>query len=162
MEVTSPTLYTPTRGKADTLRLRSEHRRDRRQFAPNNSPMATAVIICFRRRRERAFTRCSPMPFLFQRRFGTEDRPLTRSYIRECLVAMSQAAEITAGGQALKWRHHDFRRIFVTDAIRSGLPPHIAARVCGHSTVDTTVRTASPAGAPPGGTGRPTRTASRW
>ncbi|MFE7571450.1 hypothetical protein ACFU76_31575 [Streptomyces sp. NPDC057539] len=28
-----------------------------------------------------------PMPFLFQRRYGTEDRPLTRSYIRECLVA---------------------------------------------------------------------------
>ncbi|GAB3147344.1 site-specific integrase [Micromonospora sonneratiae] len=80
-----------------------------------------------------------PMPFLFQRRFGTEDRPLTRSYIRECLVAMSQAAQITAGGQPLEWRPHDFRRIFVTDAIRSGLPPHIAAKVCGHSAVDTTM-----------------------
>ena len=83
-------------------------------------------------------TWCAPMPFLFQRRFGTEDRPLTRSYIRECLVAMSQAAQITAG-QPLEWRPHDFRRIFVTDAIRSGLPPHIAAKVCGHSTVDTTM-----------------------
>jgi hypothetical protein len=79
------------------------------------------------------------MPFLFQRRFGTEDRPLTRSYIRECLVALSQAAQIAAGGQPLQWRPHDFRRIFVTDAIRSGLPPHIAAKVCGHSTVDTTM-----------------------
>jgi site-specific recombinase XerD len=80
-----------------------------------------------------------PMPYLFQRRFGTEDRPLTRSYIRECLVATSQAAQITAAGQPLQWRPHDFRRIFVTDAIRSGLPPHIAAKVCGHSTVDTTM-----------------------
>lgn len=80
-----------------------------------------------------------PMPFLFQRRYGTEDRPLTRSYIRECLVATSQAAQITAGDQPLEWRPHDFRRIFVTDAIRSGLPPHIAAKVCGHSTVDTTM-----------------------
>lgn len=80
-----------------------------------------------------------PMPFLFQRRFGTEDRPLTRSYIRECLVATSQAAQITAAGQPLEWRPHDFRRIFVTDAIRSGLPPHIAAKICGHSTVDTTM-----------------------
>ncbi|GLW35214.1 site-specific integrase [Actinoplanes regularis] len=80
-----------------------------------------------------------PMPFLFQRRFGTEDRPLTRSYIRECLVAMSDTAQIVAGGQPLQWRPHDFRRIFVTDAIRSGLPPHIAAKVCGHSTVDTTM-----------------------
>ncbi len=80
-----------------------------------------------------------PMPFLFQRRFGTEDRPLTRSYIRECLVATSHAAQITVGDQPLQWRPHDFRRIFVTDAIRSGLPPHIAAKVCGHSTVDTTM-----------------------
>lgn len=79
------------------------------------------------------------MPFLFQRRFGTENRPITRSYIRECLVATSQAARITAAGQSLEWRPHDFRRIFVTDAIRSGLPPHIAAKVCGHSTVDTTM-----------------------
>ena len=79
------------------------------------------------------------MPFLFQRRFGTEDRPLTRSYIRECLVATSQAAQITAAGQPLEWRPHDFRRIFVTDAIRSGLPPYIAAEVCGHSTMDTTM-----------------------
>jgi Phage integrase family len=80
-----------------------------------------------------------PMPYLFQRRFGTEDRPLTRSYIRECLVATSQAAQIAAAGQPLQWRPHDFRRIFVTDAIRSGLPPYIAAKVCGHSTVDTTM-----------------------
>jgi integrase len=69
-----------------------------------------------------------PMPFLFQRRYGTEDRPLTRSYIRECLVATSQSAQITVAGDPLEWRPHDFRRIFVTDAIRSGLPPHIAAK----------------------------------
>ena len=45
------------------------------------------------------------------------------------------------GGEqvGLQWRPHDFRRIFVTDAIRSGLPPHIAAKLCGHSTVDTTM-----------------------
>jgi hypothetical protein len=39
-----------------------------------------------------------PMPFLFQRGYGTEDRPLTRSYIRECLVATSQSAQITVAG----------------------------------------------------------------
>jgi hypothetical protein len=52
-----------------------------------------------------------PMPFLFQRRYGTEDRPLTRSYIRECLVATSQSAQITVAGDPLEWRPHDFRRI---------------------------------------------------
>ncbi|WP_406136836.1 tyrosine-type recombinase/integrase [Streptomyces sp. NBC_01089] len=80
-----------------------------------------------------------PMPFLFQRRYGTEDRPLTRSYIRECLVATSQSAQITLAGDPLEWRPHDFRRIFVTDAIRSGLPPHIAAKICGHTALDTTM-----------------------
>jgi hypothetical protein len=79
------------------------------------------------------------MPFVFQRRFGSEDRPLNRSYIRECLVATSRAAQIMVAGEPLGWTPHDFRRIFVTDAIRSGLPPHIAAKICGHSTVDTTM-----------------------
>jgi hypothetical protein len=34
---------------------------------------------------------------------------------------------------------HDFRRIFVTDAIMSGLPPHIAQVICGHKTIGTTI-----------------------
>ena len=75
----------------------------------------------------------APMPFLFQRRYGSEDRPINRSYIRECMVTTSQAAQITVAGQPLEWRPHDFRRIFVTDALRSGLPPHIAAKICGHA-----------------------------
>ncbi|MFC7723177.1 site-specific integrase [Nonomuraea recticatena] len=81
----------------------------------------------------------APMPFLFQRRYGSEDRPITRSYIRECMVATSQAAQITIAGEPLEWRPHDFRRIFVTDALRSGLPPHIAAKICGHTVLDTTM-----------------------
>ena len=80
-----------------------------------------------------------PMPFLFQRRFGNEDRPIGRSYIRECMVATSQATQITVAGEPLAWRPHDFRRIFVTDALRSGLPPHIAAKICGHALLDTTM-----------------------
>lgn len=27
----------------------------------------------------------------------------------------------------------------MTDAIRSGLPPHIAAKICGHAALDTTM-----------------------
>ncbi|MFD8936324.1 tyrosine-type recombinase/integrase, partial [Streptomyces sp. NPDC059578] len=34
---------------------------------------------------------------------------------------------------------HDFRRIFVTDAIMNGLPPHIAQVICGHKSIDTTI-----------------------
>jgi integrase len=68
-----------------------------------------------------------PMPFLLQRRYGTEDRPLTRSYIRKCLVATSPAAQITAADQPLQWRPHDFRRIFVTDAKEQGWLGEVAA-----------------------------------
>ena len=67
-------------------------------------------------------TRNPPMPFMFQRRYGNEDRPFGRSYIRECMVGTSQATQITAAGETLEWRPHDLRRIFVTDALRSGLP----------------------------------------
>lgn len=36
------------------------------------------------------------------------------------------------------------RRTFVTDAIRSGLPPHIADKICIHSAMDTTMRYLNP------------------
>jgi hypothetical protein len=55
------------------------------------------------------------------------------------MVTTSRAAQLTVAGQPLEWRPHDFRRIFVTDALRSGLPPHIAAKICGHALLDTTM-----------------------
>jgi hypothetical protein len=42
-------------------------------------------------------------------------------------------------GEALNFSPHDFRRIFVTDAIMNGLPPHIAQVICGHRHIDTTM-----------------------
>ncbi|WP_158587986.1 hypothetical protein [Actinomadura logoneensis] len=36
-----------------------------------------------------------------------------------------------AAGAPLTISPHDFRRIFVTDAIMNGLPPHIAQVICG-------------------------------
>jgi hypothetical protein len=52
----------------------------------------------------------APMPFLFQRRYGSEDRPINRSYIRECMVTTSRAAQITIAGQPLEWRPRDLSR----------------------------------------------------
>lgn len=42
----------------------------------------------------------APKPFLLQRRYGSEDRPITCSFMRECMVTTSQAAQITIAGQA--------------------------------------------------------------
>ncbi len=44
-----------------------------------------------------------------------------------------------ADGEPLAFSPHDFRRIFVTDAIMNGLPPHIAQVICGHKTIETTM-----------------------
>lgn len=81
-----------------------------------------------------------PMPFLFQRRHGTERRTLTRSFVRTSLIRALKTASLTdVSSQPLTFTPHDFRRLFITDAIRTGLPPHIAAAICGHQLLDTTM-----------------------
>jgi hypothetical protein len=80
-----------------------------------------------------------PMPFLFRRRFGTEDRPITRSYIREMphrhVAGRPDHRRRPAAGVApqrfsenLRHRRHPVQAA-----------PHIAAKICGHSAVDTTM-----------------------
>jgi hypothetical protein len=81
-----------------------------------------------------------PMPLLFQRAIGSENRAFTPSAIRNLLIGALAATGLTdASGDPLMFSPHDFRRIFVTDAIMSGLPPHIAQVICGHKNIDTTI-----------------------
>ena len=80
------------------------------------------------------------MPLLFQRSIGSENRAFTPSAIRKLLIGALAATGLTdAAGDPLMFSPHDFRRIFVTDAIMSGLPPHIAQVICGHKTIGTTI-----------------------
>jgi integrase len=88
--------------------------------------------------RERVWN--APMPLLFQRAIGNENRPYTPTAIRKLLINALAASGLTdINGEPLIFSPHDFRRIFVTDAIMSGLPPHIAQIICGHKTIDTTM-----------------------
>jgi integrase len=81
-----------------------------------------------------------PLPLLFQRGIGNERRAFTPTAIRKLLVNALAATGLTDGnGDRLIFQPHDFRRIFVTDAIMNGLPPHIAQVICGHKTIDTTM-----------------------
>ena len=102
--------------------------------APNGAiPLVPSYDI-----RERVWN--PPMPLLFQRAIGNEHRPFTPSAIRKLLIDALAASGLTdATGEPLGFSPHDFRRIFVTDAIMSGLPPHIAQIICGHRTIDTTM-----------------------
>jgi hypothetical protein len=82
----------------------------------------------------------SPLPVLFQRGIGNERRAFTPSAIRKLLInALAATGLAGANGNPLTFQAHDFRRIFVTDAIMNGLPPHIAQIICGHKTIDTTM-----------------------
>jgi hypothetical protein len=82
-----------------------------------------------------------PMPLLFQRRIGSEDRAITPAVIRELLDAALARTNLTdpATGGPMRFTPHDFRRMFITDAVLNGLPPHIAQVVAGHRDINVTM-----------------------
>jgi hypothetical protein len=82
-----------------------------------------------------------PSPVLFQRRFTSEIRAISDTSLRDMLnAALSHTGlKDPADGQPLHYTPHDFRRIFITDAVMSGLPPHIAQVIAGHKDINTTM-----------------------
>ncbi|MQA12566.1 MAG: tyrosine-type recombinase/integrase [Pseudonocardiaceae bacterium] len=89
--------------------------------------------------RERIWS--APTPLLFQRRIGAENRPIPTGGVGHLL---SEALAHTGlrdpvDGQPLHFTPHDFRRIFITDAILNGLPPHIAQVIAGHRDINVTL-----------------------
>ena len=44
-----------------------------------------------------------------------------------------------ADGGPLRYTPHDFRRLFITEAIMNGLPPHIAQVIAGHRDINVTI-----------------------
>ncbi len=80
------------------------------------------------------------MPLLFQRRIGLEDRPISGGSIRGLVRDALTATGITGtDGKPLNFQPHDFRRLFTTDAILNGMPPHIAQLILGHADINTTM-----------------------
>ena len=102
---------------------------------------ATGAVPCVRRydRHERKFDDAT-VPLLFQRRFGVENRPVPYSAVRLFLEKALAAAGITdVTGQPLTMQPHDFRRIFITEAISNGMPPHICQLLAGHKDINVTM-----------------------
>ncbi|MEV7233741.1 site-specific integrase [Streptomyces sp. NPDC051020] len=80
------------------------------------------------------------MPLLFQRHVGVENRPIPPSGIRQLLnEALSRTGLTDTVGRPLAFSPHDIRRLFITDAITNGMPPHIAQLVFGHRDINTTM-----------------------
>jgi integrase len=82
-----------------------------------------------------------PAPLLFQRRFRGYDQALHEGTIRKMPAAAVARAGLSdpATGQPLSYTPHDFRRMFITDAVLGGLPPHIAQVIAGHRDINVTM-----------------------
>lgn len=82
-----------------------------------------------------------PAPRLFQHLMHGEQRALTtRSTARLLDEALTRSGLTDpADGTPLRFTPHDFRRIFITDAIMNGLPPHIAQIIAGHQDIGVTM-----------------------
>jgi hypothetical protein len=82
----------------------------------------------------------APLPLLLQHRLAHEHRPITRNLVTRLLTdALNALGATTADDQPIQLRPHDFRRIFITEAVLNGLPPHIAQIICGHGDIATTL-----------------------
>jgi hypothetical protein len=81
-----------------------------------------------------------PMPLLFQWRRRLEDRVVAETSLRDYLDhALTALGVKDASARPLRYTFHDFRRLFLTDAIMHGMPPHIAQLVAGHRDINTTM-----------------------
>jgi integrase len=79
-------------------------------------------------------------PLLFQRPRGAEHHAINGRMVSTLLdEALSRTGLLDQDGSPLRCTPHDFRRMFITDAIRSGLPPHIAQIVAGHRNINVTM-----------------------
>ncbi len=80
-----------------------------------------------------------PLPHLFQRSYGADQRVISVEHARAFLNRAAARADLRGpDGELIRFRPHDFRRIFATDAQASGLPVHIIAQLLGHKSLATT------------------------
>lgn len=80
-----------------------------------------------------------PLPHLIQHRLGWSWEVPSPNTIQKWLSEVLSHTGLTdAAGQLLHYTPHDFRRIFASEAVGSGLPVHIVARLLGHKNINTT------------------------
>jgi site-specific recombinase XerC len=80
-----------------------------------------------------------PLPYLFQRQVGSVRRVSGAGTVCNALKrACERLAESDGTFADLHFTPHDFRRIFATEIVNSGLPIHIGAALLGHLNLQTT------------------------
>lgn len=78
------------------------------------------------------------LPHLFARLVGPTQNVLSGHYVRKMLINIAAHAGLSDGGLPVTFTPHDFRRLFATDLVGSGLPLHIVSTLLGHLNLETT------------------------
>jgi integrase len=79
------------------------------------------------------------LPHLFQRRPYWQPQVMSPAAVARLLhQTLDKTGLRDQAGEPLRFTPHDFRRMFATEAVTGGLPVHIAARILGHKTLNTT------------------------
>lgn len=144
--------YRRSNGEVIALLVIAPSKTDRERVIPMSAELFHVIAAIIRRHAQhgKAIPQVSrydhhdkvwspPMPFLFQHAAGTASAVFTPATIIRRLEACCTA--LAAGHPAFKtarFRPHDFRRIFATELVNSGLPIHIGAALLGHLSIQTT------------------------
>ena len=79
------------------------------------------------------------MPLLFQHRRRHGHPAVSRRDSRAHAGSARPRGADRHVGKPLKFTPHDFRRIFATEAMLNGMPPHIAQLLLGHKDINVTM-----------------------
>ncbi|MBT8162994.1 MULTISPECIES: tyrosine-type recombinase/integrase [Arthrobacter] len=79
-----------------------------------------------------------PLPHLFARLVGPTQNVLSHTYISRVLNGIAAHAGLMDAGAPLTFTPHDFRRLFATELVGTGLPLHIVSTLLGHLSLETT------------------------
>lgn len=78
------------------------------------------------------------LPHLFARLVGPTQNVLSNHYVRKLLIGIASHAGLSDAGMPVTFTPHDFRRLFATELVGSGLPLHIVSTLLGHLNLETT------------------------
>lgn len=79
-----------------------------------------------------------PLPHLMVHHHNSAMHVLTPVTVHKFLAALADELHLQHDGEPIKFTPHDFRRIFATEALANGLPPHIVQVLLGHRSLSTT------------------------
>ena len=144
--------YQRTNGEVIALLVIAPSKADRERVIPMSAELFHAVAQVIKRHRSQHGTVPLahsydpheriwkiPLPFLFQRRNGLTRSAINPTTVRRRLNERCEALAVTHPEfEGVRFAPHDFRRLFATDLVNSGLPIHIGAALLGHLSIETT------------------------